>query len=104
MLDRTFSITRLVSPALSYRHFKLRKPISKEASLRDTADYEARIKERPASEQDLGALIVGVYAIWDDVIKYLFETSSNSITPPWQPGSDLATIEYKFADFEPGKL
>jgi hypothetical protein len=104
MLDRTFSITRLVSPALSYQHFQLRKPISEGGLSREATGQNTGMNESSANDQDLGALIIGVYSIWDDVLKYVFQTSSDNTIPPWQPGSELATIEYRFADFEPGKL
>ncbi|TVY28676.1 hypothetical protein LHYA1_G002410 [Lachnellula hyalina] len=101
MLDRTFSITRLVSPALPYQHFQLRKPISEGRLSREATGQKATTNEPAAGDQDLGALIIGVYSIWDDVLKYVFQTSSDNTMPPWQPGSELATIEYRFADFEP---
>jgi len=104
MLDRTFSITRLVSPALPYQHFQLRKPISEGWLSREATGQKATTNEPAAGDQDLGALIIGVYSIWDDVLKYVFHTSSDNTMPPWQPGSELATIEYRFADFEPRKL
>ncbi|TVY91264.1 hypothetical protein LAWI1_G004693 [Lachnellula willkommii] len=101
MLDRTFSITRLVSPALPYQHFQLRKPISERRLSRGATGQKAATNVPAASDQDLGALIVEVYSIWDDVLKYVFQTSSDNTMPPWQPGSELATIEYRFADYEP---
>ncbi|TVY32428.1 hypothetical protein LOCC1_G008036 [Lachnellula occidentalis] len=101
MLDRTFSITRIVSPALPYEHFQLRKPISEGRLSRGATGQKAATNESAATDQDLGALIIGVYSIWDDVLKYVFQTSSDNTMPPWQPGSELATIEYRFADFEP---
>lgn len=109
MLDRTFSITRLVSPSLPYQDFKLPKPnwegaLSLNPVYRDTNAKTSPETDLSVGDQDLSALLVGVYAIWDDVIRYVFETTNNSTTPPWAPGSELATIEYRFADFEPGKL
>lgn len=107
MLDRTFSITRAVSPVLTYKDFQLRKPESeKERSLK-AATSIVTTNGRPTIEhsdedQDIAALIIGVYTMWDDAIRYVFGTTSKSTTPPWQPGSELATIEYRFADFEPG--
>lgn len=82
-LDRTYSITRLVSPTLTHEYFQLRKPISgKELSLR---------APRPTSnsnflddndilpnEQDLAALLVRVYEVWDDAIRYVFQTTTKS--------------------------
>lgn len=107
MLDRTFSITRTVSPVLNYRDFRLRKPESeRERSLKaatSVVNTNGRTPvEQPDEDQDIAALIVGVYTMWDDAIRYVFGTTSKSTTPPWQPGSELATIEYRFADFEPG--
>ncbi|PBP20744.1 hypothetical protein BUE80_DR008302 [Diplocarpon rosae] len=106
MLDRTFSITRLVSPSLPYQDFKLRKPnwegaLSLNPALQNVDADVALGNDISPSDQDLSALLVGIYAMWDDVIRYIFETTNNSTTPPWQPGSELATIEYRFADFEP---
>ncbi|PBP16908.1 hypothetical protein BUE80_DR012383 [Diplocarpon rosae] len=106
MLDRTFSITRLVSPSLPYQDFKLRKPnwegaLSLNPALQNIGADIALATDISPSDQDLSALLVGIYAMWDDVIRYVFETTNNSTTPPWQPGSELATIEYRFADFEP---
>ncbi|KAE8453273.1 hypothetical protein EG329_011340 [Mollisiaceae sp. DMI_Dod_QoI] len=106
MLDRTFSITRAVSPVLTYRDFRLRKPTSeRERSLRaatSIVSVNGRSTVEPLDEnQDIAALIIGVYTMWDDAIRYVFGTTSKSTTPPWQPGSELATIEYRFADFEP---
>ncbi len=109
MLDRTFSITRLVSPSLPYQDFKLRKPNWEGALAISTVYQDINAKtsleeDLSVSDQDLSALLVGVYAIWDDVIGYVFETANNNTTPPWAPGSELATIEYRFADFEPGNI
>lgn len=107
MLDRTFSITRAVSPVLTYKDFRLRKPESeRERSLqaaRSVINTNGRAPvEHSEENQDIAALIIGVYTMWDDAIRYVFGTTSKSTTPPWQPGSELATIEYRFADFEPG--
>lgn len=107
MLDRTFSITRAVSPVLTYKDFRLRKPESeRERSLkasRSIVNTKGRAPVESSDEdQDIAALIIGVYTMWDDAIRYVFGTTSKSTTPPWQPGSELATIEYRFADFEPG--
>ncbi len=109
MLDRTFSITRAVSPVLTYRDFRLRKPtLERERSLRaatSIVSVNGRSTVEPLDEnQDIAALIIGVYTMWDDAIRYVFGTTSKSTTPPWQPGSELATIEYRFADFEPGMI
>ncbi|EKD18948.1 hypothetical protein MBM_03190 [Drepanopeziza brunnea f. sp. 'multigermtubi' MB_m1] len=101
MLDRTFSITRLVSPSLPYQEFRLPKPHWEGALSLNPMYHNLSTETSLGSGQDLSALLVGVYAIWDDVIRYVFATTSNSTTPPWQPGSELATIEYRFADFEP---
>ncbi|CZR52279.1 uncharacterized protein PAC_02156 [Phialocephala subalpina] len=106
MLDRTFSITRAVSPVLTYKDFLLRKPESeKERSLKAATSIVStngrQAIEHSDEEQDIAALIIGVYTMWDDAIRYVFGTTSKSTTPPWQPGSELATIEYRFADFEP---
>lgn len=105
MLDRTYSITRLVSPTLTHHHFRLRKPISgKGLSLRATrqvAGGSEAVDDALPNEQDLAGLLVGIYSIWDDAIRYVFQATSKSTTPPWQPGSELATIEYRFVDFEP---
>lgn len=102
MLDRTFSITRLVSPSISYHDFKLPKPKWEGALSLNPNHRHITSETPPGSDQDLSALLVGIYAMWDDVIRYIF--TSNSTTPPWQPGSELATIEYRFADFEPGQI
>lgn len=108
MLDRTFGITRLVSPSLSYHAFQLPKPTWEGGQLvspgrqSNNSSMPAEV-DLLASEQDLASLLVGVYSIWDDVIRYVFQTTDDSTMPPWQPGSELATIEYRFADFEPGK-
>ncbi|KAI6711761.1 C6 transcription factor [Diplocarpon mali] len=75
MLDRTFSITRLVSPSLPYQEFRLRKPkwegaLSLNPALRNIdADIALKIDILP-SDQDLSALLVGIYAMWDDVIRH----------------------------------
>lgn len=104
MLDRTFSITRLVTPTLSYQHFQLRKPTPEAGLSREVAAQKTSPNELSVHEQDIGALIIGVYSMWDDVLKYVFQKSTDNTVPPWQPGSELATIEYRFADFEPGIL
>ncbi|KAL2069981.1 hypothetical protein VTL71DRAFT_14661 [Oculimacula yallundae] len=106
MLDRTFSITRLVSPSQPYQAFQLPKPTWEGALLLDQSHRIANLsptsKDNPLSnDQDLSALLVGVYSIWDDAIRYVFQTNNKSDMPPWHPKSDLATIEYRFADFEP---
>ncbi|KAI9054442.1 hypothetical protein LZ554_001604 [Drepanopeziza brunnea f. sp. 'monogermtubi'] len=101
MLDRTFSITRLVSPSLPYQEFRLPKPHWEGALSLNPMYHNLSTETSLGSGQDLSALLVGIFAIWDDVIRYVFATTSNSTTPPWQPGSELATIEYRFADFEP---
>ncbi len=101
MLDRTYSITRLVSPTLTHHHFRLRKPISGKGLSLKAPRHLTYADEVAANEQDLAALLVGIYSIWDDAIRYVFQTTSKSTTPPWQPGSELATIEYRFVDFEP---
>jgi hypothetical protein len=80
MLDRTYSITRLVSPTLTHHHFKLRKPISGKglslrASRHSTGANEAADNVLPI-EQDLASLLVGIYSIWDDAIRYVFQTTS----------------------------
>jgi len=109
MLDRTFSITRLVSPTQPYQAYQLPKPTWEGALLLDkfqrAATSGSSSTSQPLStEQDLSALLVGVYSLWDDAIRYVFQTSNNSDMPPWHPTSDLATIEYRFADFEPGTI
>lgn len=107
MLDRTFSITRLVSPSQPYQAYQLPKPTWEGALLLDEFQRAAKSSSSSTSqplstEQDLSALLVGVYSLWDDAIRYVFQTSNKSDMPPWHPTSDLATIEYRFADFEPG--
>ena len=107
MLDRTFSITRLVSPSQPYQAYQLPKPTWEGAMLLDEFQRAAKSSSSSTSqplstEQDLSALLVGVYSLWDDAIRYVFQTSNKSDMPPWHPTSDLATIEYRFADFEPG--
>lgn len=109
MLDRTFSITRLVSPSQPYQAYQLPKPTWEGALLLDKfrrgAKQDSSSKIDPLSnEQDLSALLVGVYSLWDDAIRYVFQTTNKSDMPPWHPTSDLATIEYRFADFEPGEI
>ncbi|PVH75482.1 hypothetical protein DL98DRAFT_593093 [Cadophora sp. DSE1049] len=106
MLDRTFSITRLVSPTQPHQAFQLPKPTWEGALLLDEFQRAAKSSSnskshRPSTEQDLSALLVGVYSLWDDAIRYVFQTNNKSDMPPWHPTSDLATIEYRFADFEP---
>ncbi|KAG4434835.1 hypothetical protein IFR05_009674 [Cadophora sp. M221] len=106
MLDRTFSITRLVSPSQPYQAYQLPKPTWEGALLLDKfqrgAKQDSTSKIDPLSnDQDLSALLVGVYSLWDDAIRYVFQATNKSDMPPWHPTSDLATIEYRFADFEP---
>ncbi|CZT46060.1 uncharacterized protein RSE6_06438 [Rhynchosporium secalis] len=104
MLDRTFSITRLVSPSQPYQAFQLPKPTWEGALLIDDSQQNPAPTSEMDSfsiEQDLSALLVGVFSIWDDTIRFVFQTTNKSDMPPWHPTSDLATIEYRFADFEP---
>lgn len=109
MLDRTFSITRLVSPSQPYQAYQLPKPTWEGALLLDKPQRVSNPSSNPrnealSNEQDLSALLVGVYSLWDDAIRYVFQTTNKSEMPPWHPTSDLATIEYRFADFEPGLI
>ncbi|KAK0103520.1 hypothetical protein ONS95_005541 [Cadophora gregata] len=106
MLDRTFSMARLVSPSQPYQAFQLPKPTWEGALLLDESQRNTNLGTTSktlslSNDQDLSALLVGVYSLWDDAIRYVFQTNDKSDMPPWHPTSDLATIEYRFADFEP---
>jgi hypothetical protein len=108
MLDRTFSISRTITPALHYNQFQLPLPTSDEIFLRSQQVRDPRLSNQPeneASDTDIGisAIIVKVFSVWNDVLQYVFRSPPKSNAPPWQAGSDLADIESQFTDFEPGR-
>lgn len=108
MLDRTFSISRTITPALHYNQFQLPLPTSDEIFLRSQQLRDPRLSNQPeneASDNDIGisAIIVKVFSIWNDVLQYVFRSPPKSTAPPWQADSDLADIESQFTDFEPGR-
>lgn len=108
MLDRTFSVSRTITPALHYNQFQLPLPTSDEGFLGSQQPRGSGLGGRPESESldsDIGinAINVKVFSIWNDVLQYVFRSPPKSNSPPWQADSDLADIESQFTDFEPGK-
>jgi hypothetical protein len=86
MLDRTYSITRLVSPTLTHHYFRLRKPISEKVLSLKASRHDGGVENGTATiEQDLAGLLVGIYSIWDDAIRYVFQTTSKSTVSPTEP-------------------
>lgn len=108
MLDRTFSISRTITPALHYNQFQLPLPTSDESFLRLPQSKDSRLSNQPENDSadadiGIGAIIVKVFSIWNDVLQYVFRSPPKSNAPPWQADSDLADIESQFTDFEPGR-
>ena len=108
MLDRTFSISRTITPALHYNQFQLPWPTSDETFLRPFQQRDSRpsaqLENEPSeSDMGIGAINVKVFSLWNDVLQYVFRSPPKSAAPPWQADSDLADIESQFTDFEPGK-
>lgn len=100
MLDRTFSITRTVTPALHYNQFQLPFPTSDERFLR--SQRQLAQTETDVDDIGIGAINVKVFSLWNDVLQYVFRSPPKSFAPPWLADSDLADIEAQFTDFEPG--
>ena len=100
MLDRTFSITRTVTPALHYDQFQLPFPTSDERFLKPRQNMQA--ENDLDGDLGIGAINVKVFSLWNDVLHYVFRSPLKSNSPPWQADSDLADIEAQFTDFEPG--
>jgi hypothetical protein len=103
MLDRTFSITRAVTPALHYNQFQLPFPTSDERFLKSQQRQSGQA-ENDADDIGIGAINVKVFSLWNDVLQYVFRSPPKSSAPPWQADSDLADIEAQFTDFEPGMI
>jgi hypothetical protein len=108
MLDRTFSISRTVTPALHYNQFQLPWPTSDERFLRSQQRGDLRLNNQLENEpletdMGIGAINVKVFSLWNDVLQYVCRSPPKSTAPPWQADSDLADIESQFTDFEPGK-
>lgn len=108
MLDRTFSVSRTITPALHYNQFQIPLPTSDERFLRTPQPKDSRLSNQPENESadadiGIGAIIVKTFSIWNDVLQYVFRSPPKSNAPPWQADSDLADIESQFTDFEPGK-
>ncbi|KAG0648866.1 putative transcriptional regulatory [Hyphodiscus hymeniophilus] len=99
MLDRTFSITRAVTPALHFDQFQLPFPASDERFLKPR--QIAQVDNDFDGDIGIGAINVKVFSLWNDVLQYVFRSPPKSLAPPWQADSDLADIESQFTDFEP---
>jgi hypothetical protein len=86
MLDRTFSITRTVTPALHYNQFQIPFPTSDERFLRSQQLRDPRQSVQAENDVDadigIGAINVKVFSLWNDVLQYVFRSPPKSTAPP----------------------
>jgi hypothetical protein len=107
MLDRTFSISRNITPALHYNQFQLPWPETDESFLRSLQRRDSRSNNQidpdpPEGDMGIGSVNAKLFALWNDVLQYVFRSPPKSTSPPWFADSDFAGIESEFTDFEPG--
>jgi hypothetical protein len=86
MLDRTFSISRTITPALHYNQFQLPLPTSDEALLRpqQIRDLRQNALSDSDADSDIGicAINTKVFSLWNDVLQYVFRSPPKSNSPP----------------------